>query len=185
MSSQPKNLKLTTDQREFVLERLAADMPYTEIISDFTRMYPYVCEAYDPEVFRTRLYDQLRKLKSDNKNSDTSTETDGSPSHPAGQPLIPITNPYYRLRYLDKLLHETPALEVVSEGTDSNGNPYQKKKSNRADIIKMLELAERIFEKMLGIEDAEVRSEMPKLIQTDAFGTASVQEGSEVSDANS
>ncbi len=119
------------------MDRLLLDVPYVEIIEEFERMYSHVCQAFDSEVLHRRLHGQLRKMK--HEGLDLESES-------GSEPLIPITNPYYRLQYLDKMLHETPDIEVVAY--DGNGNP--KMKSNRADKIKMLEMAERIFEKMFG-----------------------------------
>ncbi len=73
MSTQPIQLKLTTDQREFVMDRLLKDIPYAEIIEDFKRMYPHVCEAFDAKVFHERLHGQLRKMK--HEGLDTESES--------------------------------------------------------------------------------------------------------------
>lgn len=181
----------TSAQRKFVMDRLAMDMPYSEIIEDFCRMYPYFCEPFDSDVLHKRLHDRFRKMKSEHKSelsamsSDSESLSESGDADAASVPavsselLIPITCPYYRLRYLDRMLHDTPDVEVVSY--DNNGNP--KKKSNRSEKLKMLEMAERIFESMLGIDDAEVRKEVPRLVQTDIF--ASAAKDSEASDANS
>lgn len=84
MSTQPKNLKLTTDQREAVMDHLVKDIPYAEIIEDFKHMYPHVSESFDPEVLQDRLYSQLRKMK--HESLDTVFESNS-------KLLIPIANP--------------------------------------------------------------------------------------------
>ncbi len=84
MSTQPKQLKLTTEQREFVMDRLLKNMPYAEIIEDLKRMYPQVCEAFDAKVFHERLHGQLRKMK--HEGLDTVFESNS-------KLLIPIANP--------------------------------------------------------------------------------------------
>ncbi len=73
MSMQPKHLKLTTDQRKFVMDRLLLDIPYAEIIEEFERMYSHVFQAFDSEVLRERLHGQLRKMK--HEGLDTESES--------------------------------------------------------------------------------------------------------------
>lgn len=175
MSEPTKLPKFTSEQREFVMDRLSRDVPYAEIVDDFKRMYSYFCEPFSDDVLDKCLRERLRTLKNKNKDELLQMSEEGS------QPLIPITNPYYRLQYLDKMLHDTPDIEVVAY--DGNGNP--KKKSNRADKLKMFEMAERIFEKMLGIDDEQVRQEMPKMVSSEVLGPPPEQSNQGVVDANS
>lgn len=179
MSDKPSIPKFRSEQRDFVMDRLAHDIPYADIIVDFRRMYPYFCDPFDADVLDKTLKDRLRTLKSQNSEVLAEIAQDDS------QPIIPITSPFYRLHYLDKLLHNTPEVEVVAEGTDSNGNPYRRMKSNRADILKMLSLAEQIFENLLGVSDGKVREEMPKMVETQVLGPPPEQSTIGDSDANS
>lgn len=175
MSEKVKIPKFTSDQRDFVMGHLASETPYAEIVDEFLRMYPYFSESFDEAVVRKTLNDRLRKLKSDHSEELLDQSEDGE------SPLIPITCPYYRLRYIDRMLHETPDIEVVAY--DGNGNP--KKKSNRSEKLKMLELAERIFEKMLGIEDSEVRENMPTMVPSNVLGPPPDQSSLGDGDVNS
>lgn len=129
--SPPRRLPpLTEAQQRFILTHLAAERPYAEICALFLEAYADFGMELPSDIVLSRLYDTIRKLK--RSRSEEISEI--------GQQLIRSKDPEYRFRVLDKLLHETPDVEVIY----STPEGVEKKQCNRAVKVKIIELMERI-----------------------------------------
>ena len=179
MSSEKIVPPFTTAQREFMMERLANDIPYADIISDFKRKHPQFCLPFSDEDLDKKLNDRLRTLKSQNKEKIAALSENGStPS------VLWVTDDASLLGYLQDLLEKTPEVEVTAEGVDHNGNPYKKFKSNRPDICKIIGQIRSITNPG-GAGGGGAGPQMPRMATTKVMGTPPDQSGSKVSDANS
>lgn len=121
---------LTTEQQLFILTHLAFEKTYTVICQLFLEQYKDFGSGLDAEVVASRLYDTIRKLK--RSRAEEIAEI--------GKNVVRSQDPDYRFKYLDKMLHDTPDVEVIY----STPEGIEKKQCNRAIKVKMIELMERI-----------------------------------------
>lgn len=121
----------STAQRFFILSLLGDGFKNADILIKFREKYPSFCEPYDAPTLKKYLGQRISTLRKDNKSEI---------SLYSGKSSVLVSDPDYLLGYLQDLLLRTPDVEVVSEGIDASGNPYVRKKSNRSDICKIVQL---------------------------------------------
>lgn len=164
----------TSGQRDFILSRLADGQKYKEIISAFKSEYPHLIAPFEGTDVDKILYDRMKLLKSrksEELETWASSEQQGTDSEVNEEmPLVPLADAYYQLKFLNDLAENTPAESVVSEGTDSNGKPFKKYRSNRADIVKIVELMRKIVVDMVSVDDKKIKSALLKLRPAGVLG---------------
>lgn len=154
----------TADQQSFILQLIAAGIPYKEICEAFIEAYPDFAENLPSKAISERLYDRIRKLKS--AKSDQITEL--SKEHRDKNAPIRSKDAEYRFRMLDEMLHNTPDTEVIYSTPDG----VEKKQCNRAIKLKIIELMERIegtFDKD-GYADGRPADWMPPMVSGELLG---------------
>lgn len=157
--------RFTSEQQEFIMARLAAEDDYGNIMNDFKLKFPHVVAPFESDIVDKILYDRIKLIRS-RKSDELENYIEGD----ASEPIAPLADAYGQLKFLNDLVLSTPAESVVSEGVDSNGNPFKKNKSNRADIVRMIELMRRIAVDLVTISDDEMKEKLPELVAAGVLG---------------
>ena len=138
--------KFNEDQRKYVIQCLAKDMRLVKIVPYFRYMYPDFGKDFPEDVLGDRLYERFRKYKENHADEIAEVRlllADESMEH------IPMANPAYRMRLLQQVWDETPAVSELVKGD-------QRFKSNTPDRLAILELAENMVLRAKGIVPTEV-----------------------------
>ena len=150
-TSQVKIRHLRPDEKDYVVDCLAHDLEVKETVANFKEMFPDFGRAVDPDTRNHILAKRISDIKRKNRDEIESCRLNS----PNSGTHIPMEHPVVRLRYLQRLLFQTPNMSLARIGVDADGNSYEVYRSHVGERLAILKGA-RLEMRELGIEEKDV-----------------------------
>ena len=136
-TSQVKIRHLRPNEKAYVVDCLAHDLKVKETVANFKERFPDFGRAVDPDTRNHILAKRISDIKRKNRDEIESCRLNS----PNSVTHIPKVHPVVRLRYLQRLLFQTPNMSLDRIGVDADGNSYEVYRSHVGERLKILKMA--------------------------------------------
>ena len=136
-TSQVKIRHLCPNEKAYVVDCLAHDLKVKETVANFKERFPDFGRAVDPDTRNHILAKRISDIKRKNRDEIESCRLNS----PNSVTHIPKGHPVVRLRYLQRLLFQTPNMSLARIGVDADGNSYEVYRSHVGERLKILKMA--------------------------------------------
>ena len=136
-TSQVKIRHLRPNEKAYVVDCLAHDLKVKETVANFKERFPDFGRAVDPDTRNHILAKRISDIKRKNRDEIESCRLNS----PNSVTHIPKGHPVVRLRYLQRLLFQTPNMSLARIGVDADGNSYEVYRSHVGERLKILKMA--------------------------------------------
>ena len=136
-TSRIKIRHLRPHEKAYVVDCLAHNVEVKETVDFFKDMFPDFGKGVDPDTRNRILAKRIYDIKRKNRDEIEACRLNS----PNSVTHIPMAHPVVRLRYLQRLLFQTPNMSLARIGVDADGNSDEVYRTHVGERLKILKMA--------------------------------------------